>query len=173
MADDGDTSAPDPRSDPAPPVPTATRQLLLAVELTPSVEAAAQARDLVGDLLRRGGRPELCDTACLLTSELVANAVLHAGAPVELVVDLDASRLAVEVIDPSTVTPRPIRATAGDTCGRGLAMVERLADAWGVSRIVVGSDPDDTVAPRPTRRPPDDAPGDDPGAKSVWFSLSA
>lgn len=139
MADDGDTMV------------HPQHQLVLAVELVASVEAAAQARALVSDVLRRGGHPELSDTACLLTGELVANAVVHAGAPVELVVDLDPSRLAVEVFDPSNADPVPCEAGPHDTCGRGLAMVEALADEWGVHRI------------RPT-----DSPG-----KSVWFSLSA
>jgi anti-sigma regulatory factor (Ser/Thr protein kinase) len=121
--------------------------VLIAVALAASVEAAAQARHVVRDLLRQGHRPDMADTACLLTSELVANAVIHAGAAVELVVDLDRARLAVEVIDASSETPRPTEAEPLATSGRGLAMVEYLADAWGVTRVVPG--------------------------KSVWFSLTA
>jgi anti-sigma regulatory factor (Ser/Thr protein kinase) len=88
----------------------------------------------------------MVDTACLLTSELVANAVVHAGAAVELVVDLDRARLAVEVIDASSQAPQPVEAELLATSGRGLAMVAHLADAWGVTRVVPG--------------------------KSVWFSLT-
>jgi anti-sigma regulatory factor (Ser/Thr protein kinase) len=121
--------------------------VLVAVALAPSTEAASQARGVVRDLLRQGQRPDMVDTACLLTSELVANAVIHAGAPVELVVDLDKARLAVEVIDASETDLAPRDAELLSTSGRGLAMVEHLADAWGVTRIVPG--------------------------KSVWFSLTA
>jgi anti-sigma regulatory factor (Ser/Thr protein kinase) len=124
-----------------------THHVLVAVALAASTEAAAQARGVVRDLLRQGQRPDMVDTACLLTSELVANAVVHAGAPVELVVDLDKARLAVEVIDASADDPAPRDAEPLATSGRGLAMVEHLADAWGVTRIVPG--------------------------KSVWFSLTA
>ncbi|CAN5740811.1 ATP-binding protein [soil metagenome] len=119
--------------------------VLIATELRSSVEAAAQARGVVRDLLRQGRRPDLAETACLLTSELVANAVVHAGAPVELIVDLDLSRLAVEVIDGSTEGPALGRPETLDTCGRGLDLVDRLSDAWGVTHVQPG--------------------------KSVWFAL--
>lgn len=134
----------------APVTPTAPapdpHHVLVAVDLTARPEAARQARHVVRDLLERGRRPDLVDTACLLTSELVANAVVHAGAPCELVVDLDRARLAVEVIDPSTDPPRPGHAAPLDTGGRGLDMVATLADEWGVTPVVPG--------------------------KSVWFALA-
>jgi anti-sigma regulatory factor (Ser/Thr protein kinase) len=120
--------------------------VLVAACLTAGVEAASQARDLVRDLLRQAQRAELTDTACLLTSELVTNAVVHAGAPVELVVDLDRSRLAVEVIDDSAAAVAPVDAAPYDTGGRGLALVDTLADSWGVTRLLPG--------------------------KSVWFALA-
>jgi len=119
--------------------------MLVSVNLMATVEAAAQARTVVTDLLEQGRRPEMVDTACLLTSELVANAVVHAGSPVALVVDLDRARLAVEVIDGSPGDPTPTDAAPLDTNGRGLALVDKLADSWGVSRLLPG--------------------------KSVWFAL--
>lgn len=132
----------------APEAPSPVPQhVLIAVALVASVEAAAQARGVVRDLLRQGHRPDLADTACLLTSELVTNALVHSGAPVELVVDLDEARLAIEVIDASSESPVPREAAPLDTGGRGLAMVAHLADAWGITRVVPG--------------------------KSVWFSISA
>ncbi|QYG95031.1 ATP-binding protein [Iamia sp. SCSIO 61187] len=139
VAADAPSSAP-PTSTPDP------HHVLVAVNLGSSPEAASQARSVVRDLLRQGRRPDLVDTACLLTSELVANAVVHAGSPVELVVDLDDARLAVEVIDPSSAAPEPVAAEPMSVSGRGLAMVADLADAWGVTRIVPG--------------------------KAVWFSLT-
>jgi anti-sigma regulatory factor (Ser/Thr protein kinase) len=148
MADDlrtlVDADAPPAAPEAPPPDP---HHVLVAVALAASTEAAHQARTVVRDLLRQGHRPDMVDTACLLTSELVANAVVHAGAPVELVVDLDRARLAVEVIDASTDAPLARDADPFATSGRGLAMVAHLADAWGVTRVVPG--------------------------KSVWFSLTA
>ncbi|HXH57564.1 ATP-binding protein [Iamia sp.] len=120
--------------------------VLIATSLPSSLDAPCQARSVVGELLRRGRRPEMVDTACLLTSELVANAVVHAGSPVELVIDLDRARLAVEVIDRSAAPLRPTDADVLATGGRGLALVDRLADSWGVTKILPG--------------------------KSVWFALT-
>lgn len=119
----------------APPLP---HHVLIATELHSSVEAAAQARGVVRELLRQGHRPDLSDTACLLTSELVANAVVHASSPVELVVDLDLTRLAVEVIDGSSEDPALGHPETLDTCGRGLALVDRLSDSWGVTHARPG-----------------------------------
>lgn len=148
MADDlrvlVDADAPPAAPEAPPPDP---HHVLVAVALAASVEAASQARHVVRDLLRQGHRPDMADTACLLTSELVANAVVHAGAAVELVVDLDRARLAVEVIDASSDAPQAVEAELLATSGRGLAMVAHLADAWGVTRVVPG--------------------------KSVWFSITA
>ena len=135
------TSATAPRSMPLP------HHVLVATELSSSVEAAAQARRVVRDLLRQGRRLEMVETACLLTSELVANAIVHAGAPVELVVDLDRSRLAIEVIDCSEGDPARGTPSLLDTHGRGLDLVERLSDAWGVTHVRPG--------------------------KSVWFALGS
>lgn len=120
--------------------------VLIATSLPWGLDAAAQARSVVRDLLRRGRHPEMVDTACLLTSELVANAVVHAKSPVELVIDLDRGRLAVEVIDGSTASPVVTEADALATGGRGLALVDRLADSWGVTKNLPG--------------------------KSVWFALT-
>ncbi len=73
-----------------------------------------------------GGAP----TAELLVSELVTNAVCHARTGVELTVTVDDHRLCVEVHDeggePEVAHPAPTT-----TGGRGLMIVERLAEQWG------------------------------------------
>ena len=133
-------------SPPAAPAPRPLpHHVLVAVELPPSVQACAAARATVRDLLDQAGRLDLVETASLLTSELVANAVLHAGAPVGLVVDLDARRLVVEVIDGSSQAPTPGAAEPMATGGRGLDLVDQLSHSWGVDQV--------------------------PAGKSVWFSL--
>ncbi|MFJ8476270.1 SpoIIE family protein phosphatase [Kitasatospora sp. NPDC094011] len=100
----------------------------------------AEVRAELRDALRRWGVAEFIDTAELLSSELVTNAIRHTdrdamftarlyresasdGAPV---------RLRVEVEDESDLWPT--RRTPGEqaSSGRGLMLVEALADAWGV-----------------------------------------
>lgn len=76
----------------------------------------------------------LGETLILLISELVTNAVVHTGAPAVLRIRLagaPAGAVRVEVADASAVAPRPRRAGDADTGGRGLELVEGLADRWG------------------------------------------
>jgi anti-sigma regulatory factor (Ser/Thr protein kinase) len=68
----------------------------------------------------------------LLVAELVANAMLHAGGPLELVLHADQDRLRVEVSDASTVMPEPrLPHRPGLPGGHGLFIVQRTADRWG------------------------------------------
>ncbi|MFF0413273.1 ATP-binding protein [Kitasatospora sp. NPDC004745] len=70
----------------------------------------------------------------LLVAELVANAALHAGGALELVLHTSATRLRVEVSDRSRVVPVPREphrpASPG---GHGLIVVRRAADRWGTA----------------------------------------
>lgn len=91
----------------------------------------------------RGDEP-LAETLMLLISELVTNAVVHTGCPAVLRMLLPASEPAperseagtvrVEVADASTCPPAPRHARGDDTGGRGLELVEGLADRWGWNR---------------------------------------
>ncbi|MEV4616521.1 ATP-binding protein [Kitasatospora sp. NPDC049258] len=83
--------------------------------------------------LSRWGVPELADTAELLTSELVTNALLHTGKGAVLDAVLTAEqRLRIEVLDGTTRLPGRRPPTEWATSGRGLLLVEALADDWGV-----------------------------------------
>lgn len=77
-------------------------------------------------------------TASLLTSELVSNAVLHAGSAPELVVSTSTLGLRVEVADGSHVCPRASTAEPGADHGRGLMFVDQLASRWGVDITSTG-----------------------------------
>lgn len=80
----------------------------------------------------------LAETLILLVSELVTNAVVHTGCPAVLRLSLpgmaeERATVRLEVADRSDRAPVP-RCVDGDaTGGRGLALVDGLADRWGWS----------------------------------------
>ncbi len=76
------------------------------------------------------------DAATLVVSELVANAVVHAAGdvePIELTLDADGACLRIEVLDHDPSPPTlPAHAPGADgEGGRGLLIVDRVADRWG------------------------------------------
>ncbi|MGY0024760.1 ATP-binding protein [Streptomyces sp. cg35] len=79
----------------------------------------------------------LAETLILLVSELVTNAVVHTGRPAVLRMVLPAVQercpgtVRVEVADSSTRPPTPRHADGDETNGRGLELVDGLADRWG------------------------------------------
>src|SRR3984885_549511 len=132
--------------------------LVATAAYQPVPAAAAAARRFVRDTLRSwelagehagpGERAEwaqrdaLVDDAVLLTSELVTNAVLHAGTPVQvtcrLLGDLSDGAVEIAVLDRRPTQLRPDRPhTAAEaaerTNGRGLQLPSELATAWGVT----------------------------------------
>ena len=75
------------------------------------------------------------DAAALVVSELVTNALLHTESKVIVcVLREERDRLRIEVTDQGEVGPGPAPqiAAADQEHGRGLLLVTRLADAWGV-----------------------------------------
>ncbi len=89
---------------------------------------------MVRDLLESAGREDLVETAVLLVSEVVTNALLHAGTTIHVSLSLDAAGLRAEISDGSTHLPvrRQYATTAGT--GRGMRMLEQMVDDWGVTR---------------------------------------
>lgn len=96
--------------------------------------SAAQARRFVESVLE-GELEHFAYAATMLVSELVANAVLHTGTTIEVVVLCpERDRVRVEVHDGSAQLPvRKHYSTLSGT-GRGLLLVERMASAWGSRR---------------------------------------
>ena len=83
------------------------------------------------------GLAKIEDTALVVLSELVTNAVRHAhvspGREIEPHFQLAGEDLRIEVHDSSDEWPH-IQAAASDSeCGRGLVLVSALADQWGVN----------------------------------------
>jgi PAS domain S-box-containing protein len=114
---------------------------LLRVDLHTVPQAPAAGRQAVTDVLLAAGMPGLVDTASLLVSELVTNALRHGGGPRELLVRVDEEGVDVGVRDSSPQAPHPmggdgpgaIRVVDGGLAenGRGLLLVDLLSDGWG------------------------------------------
>jgi anti-sigma regulatory factor (Ser/Thr protein kinase) len=97
--------------------------------------AVSEARRLVRAAVCAWDLPADRDTAVLLTSELVTNAITHqAGGTVIVVVTCRGSELRVDVHDTSCGAPEPVAATADSETGRGLLLVASLATDWGFYR---------------------------------------
>lgn len=85
-----------------------------------------------------GADEPLAETLILLVSELVTNAVVHTGCPAVLRLSLpdaeeESATVRLEVADRSGRAPVPRCADGDETGGRGLALVDGLADRWGWS----------------------------------------
>jgi anti-sigma regulatory factor (Ser/Thr protein kinase) len=115
------------------------------VHLPAEPAAAAAGRDFVASALFTWGFPEVVETAKLLTSELVTNAVQHAGGPLRLGLRRTAFEVIVEVSDNSTSRPTMRPEDPASESGRGLLLIDALSDTWG-TRL-------------------------DDSAKTVWFAL--
>ncbi|MEV0844355.1 SpoIIE family protein phosphatase [Streptomyces sp. NPDC049954] len=99
-------------------------------EFSAAPEVVARARDAATGQLAAWGLEELSFSHALIVSELVTNAVRHAGGPVR--VRLIRDRLLItEVSDPSNTQPRLRRAHSTDEGGRGLFLVAQLSLRWG------------------------------------------
>jgi anti-sigma regulatory factor (Ser/Thr protein kinase) len=100
--------------------------------LPPTAESASLARWLVNDLLKDLVDEDSRDTAALLTTELVSNAIRHTRDELGITVRLSGGRLRVGVSDSSHRRPQLVQVGTRDTSGRGLHLVEALAERWGV-----------------------------------------
>ena len=124
--------------------PSPVDETLPAVQLSltflPEPRSCGLARNAVRDFCAAQGMTELSDDAVLLTSELVGNAVEHAGTPITLTALSRGGHLSVRVTDDNA--GRAIRGTAEPELlserGRGLLVVDAIAAEWGTPRHGTG-----------------------------------
>ena len=112
-------------------------EVVQAFEAT--AETPAAVRRFLRDTLQTWKLDGFGEVTELLTSELVTNVVLHVREQPDV--------FRIEVTDLSPVVPKLRQAGPDEECGRGLAIVDALADDWG-TRV------------------------DDDG-KTVWFTIDA
>lgn len=123
-------------------------QISRSETLDPAALSAQTARGILdGVCVNADIAPDTIETALLLVSELVTNAVTHGGGRPVLDIHVGPDRLHVSVTDQDSTTPHvhrdnPLLAEGG----RGMFLVETLASRWG-------------VRPR------------EPSGKTVWFEL--
>ncbi|MCX4445421.1 SpoIIE family protein phosphatase [Streptomyces sp. NBC_01789] len=98
-------------------------------------EALSSARHMIRAAVRAWGAKDRADEVELAADELVTNALMHTdgGAIVTIrVLTGPERRLRVDVEDRSSALPRRRDAGEAGVSGRGLMLVDQLADAWGV-----------------------------------------
>jgi len=121
----------------APIRPTELHQCRIRIPATPI--AAAQARDEVSEAIAAWAIKVDRDDAVLLTSELVTNAFVHGGTgDILLTIGCCHCELRVDVHDTSASLPVLASAAPDSENGRGLMIVDFLADQWGYYRTPTG-----------------------------------
>ena len=109
----------------------------VSVTLAPDPDAPSVARNLIGDACLQWGLAPLLHPSRLVMSELVTNAVEHAGTEIRVVVTRRGAGLHLAVGDGDPRPPRMIRLTRPrpdlplDERGRGLRTVHGTAALWG------------------------------------------
>ncbi|HEX6392698.1 MAG TPA: SpoIIE family protein phosphatase [Acidimicrobiales bacterium] len=118
----------------------------ISLSLQPVPESSRHARRFVASALAGDRWDSVRETAILLTSELVTNALLHSASTAEITVSLT-DEVTVSVRDADT-GPLFSRAPSGELAegGRGMLLVNQMSERWGTEHSR--------------------------GRKTVWFSLS-
>lgn len=114
--------------------PDATHYLSLALE--PVVGAARRSRELVTEACERWDLAELAGPACIVVTEMVNNVVAHAHTPMAVLVARHADTMSVAVRDQSAIVPQftgPVAPTSYG--GRGLLLIDSVADRWGSLKL--------------------------------------
>ncbi|MGQ7750578.1 ATP-binding SpoIIE family protein phosphatase [Streptomyces sp. WC2508] len=114
--------------------PAPRRTALTIAQAEP--ERIAAARQQLRDLLHDWADPEQVDAAVLMISEMATNVLVHTDGDALMLAQATGEhgerRLRVEVSDGSDELPHRRRPGEMASSGRGLVLMEMLADAWGV-----------------------------------------
>lgn len=99
--------------------------------LSADLASVPRARRFADEALRRWNCADVLDTVSLLVTELVTNAIRHAGSAEDVKVRLFADTIRLEVSDPSPALPHRGDASPDAESGRGLLLVEAMSTDWG------------------------------------------
>ena len=136
------------------------------LRLDPVPASARIARRAVAEVVTETGRSDLADTAALLVTEIVTNAIVHARTPIHVTITATSHGVRVAVMDSSPHLPVRRSYGAAATTGRGVAVVELLAERFGTDEVsgsgkTVWFELGTTSPPAPpvtTGEPPQEAP---------------
>ncbi|MFC7530850.1 ATP-binding protein [Actinoplanes sp. GCM10030250] len=108
----------------------------MQLDLAPDAHAATRARNLVSDICVAWRVPDLRDRARLVISELVNNAVQHAGTPITVLLSRRGDGVHLAVCDgdpglPRLLTRDPMTPDTLSRRGLGLRAVHAAATVWG------------------------------------------
>ncbi|MFE5399467.1 SpoIIE family protein phosphatase [Streptomyces sp. NPDC056568] len=137
------------------------RTMLTVAQAEP--ERIATARQHLRDLLHDWPSEEQRDASVLLLSEMLTNVLVHTDADALLVAEVTGApgerRIRVEVTDSGDDLPHKRRPGEMASSGRGLMLIELLADEWGVAprgegksiwyEVYESTDPEDGFGPDP------------------------
>lgn len=107
-------------------------------ELLPEARSVSLARRAVSSLVTSAGAEEWLDATALAVSEVVTNAVVHAGAGLTLAAWAGPDGVRVEVGDASTHLPDPRQYAVTAGTGRGLVLLDSSVDRWGWASVAGG-----------------------------------
>ena len=106
---------------------------MTSLSLPPAAASVREGRRFVTETLEAWGLDGFVETAVLLTSELLTNSVLHARTDIELSLSRAGDGIEVVVRDGSQFAPRRRKHAREATTGRGIELLERLAQSWDVT----------------------------------------
>jgi anti-sigma regulatory factor (Ser/Thr protein kinase) len=113
----------------------------------PTEESVGEGRRFVGETI--SDLPaELQDAVSLMVSELATNALVHASSGFDISVDRSEAAVVISITDRGAGTPAVQSPASSEPHGRGLRIVEALADSWGIT------------------------PSSPKAGKTVWFQMS-
>jgi anti-sigma regulatory factor (Ser/Thr protein kinase) len=107
-------------------------------QLPGEAASASVAREIACKHLLEHGLGGVVGDLRLVVSELATNAIMHAGTPFTLTLRGDDRSVLLEVRDGSALAAVLLPLPSTGASGRGLAIVERLSDRWGIAHHADG-----------------------------------
>jgi len=115
-----------------------TVQRVLDTTYAADPTSAREARSDLRAVLEARVGDGTVDIVELLTTELVVNAIEHAGANATVTAEVHHDKVRVAVADDGPGVPLRRAPSASDESGRGLTLVDSLAQSWGVDTSATG-----------------------------------